>query len=111
MKNTGESQRLPDNSNNQSDLTTRLRLGVNQSGKLFKKVMTIVKPTPGTKKPPPRKPGGGKTIYLFSETEVELTRMRAPVLAYVFEAVKPHANIRTDMHTLSAIWRHIVLLR
>lgn len=62
MKNTGESQKPPDDPEQLKRFEDKAReLGVDESGKLFKKAMTIVKPTPATKKPPPRKPGGGKS--------------------------------------------------
>ena len=62
MKNIGESQKPPDDPEQPKRFEDKAReLGVDESGKLFKKAMTIVKPTPATKKPPPSKPSGGKT--------------------------------------------------
>jgi hypothetical protein len=62
MKNTGESQNPPDDPEQSKRFEDKAReLGVDESGKLFNKAMTIVKPPQESKNPPPRKPGGGKT--------------------------------------------------
>ena len=47
----------------------------------------------------------------YLEIEAKLARMRTPMLAYMLQAVEPHAHICTDVHILkAAIWLHIVLL-
>lgn len=62
MKNTGESQKPPDDPEQSKRFEDKAReLGVDESRKLFNKAVTIMKPLPPSKNPPPRKPGGGKS--------------------------------------------------
>jgi hypothetical protein len=60
---------------------------------IVQKNQPVMKPSPKSKKPPPGCPGGGKPTY-FLETEGELTRLRAPMLAHGFPFPKPETAIR-----------------